>query len=240
MSEPKLNTKKIVETTGILKTRIEERFPNSSLGRLCGELRKIAKDSDRTIEKIQQTNMMYRLGVFLFIAAVLTFTFVGLSRLKVNPQSVNTLTGMLNVLDAVFNIVFLVGGAIIFLISVENRSKRKKVIQAVNTLRCMAHVIDSHQLTKDPCYVDQKVKVIRTCHSPQRNMDSFQLGRYLDYCSEMLSLTSKVAFLYVQDYHDPVATKAVKDLEDLTTGLSRKIWQKIMNIRKEPEKRIIK
>ena len=238
MSKPKLNEKKIFETVGLLKTRIEERFPNSSLGRLCGELRKIAKDSDQTIEKIRQTNMIFRLGVFLFIAAVLAFTLVSFSRLKVDHQNVNTLTGMLNVLDAIFNIVFLVGGAVLFLVSVENRAKRKKVIEAVNTLRCMAHVIDSHQLTKDPCYVDQKI--IRTTHSsPERNMDSFSLGRYLDYCSEMLSLTSKIAFLYVQDYHDPVATKSVNDLEDLTTGLSRKIWQKIMNIRQEPEKKII-
>ncbi len=44
----------------------------------------------------------------------------------------------------------------------------------------------------------------------------------------MLSLISKTAFLYVQDYHDPVAAEAVNDLEDLTTGLSSKIWQKIM------------
>jgi hypothetical protein len=44
----------------------------------------------------------------------------------------------------------------------------------------------------------------------------------------MLSLVSKTAFLYVQDYHDPVATEAVNDLEDLTNGLSSKMWQKIM------------
>lgn len=238
MSGPKLNANKIVETMGLLKKRIEERFPDSSLGRLCGELRTIAKDSDRTIEQIQQTNMMYRAGVFVFIAAVLGFTLIGFSRLELRPQNIKTVTGMLAVLDAVFNIVFLVGGAMLFLVSVENRSKRKKVIEAVNTLRCMAHVIDSHQLTKDPCYTDEK-KVIRTTHSPERNMDAFELGRYLDYCSEMLSLTSKVAFLYVQDYHDPVATNAVKDLEGLTTGLSRKIWQKIMTIRKQPVQKII-
>jgi hypothetical protein len=55
----------------------------------------------------------------------------------------------------------------------------------------------------------------------------YELARYLDYCTEMLSLVSKTAFLYVQDYHDPVATEAVNDLEDLTAGLSSKMWQKI-------------
>ncbi len=238
MAAPKLNSKKIIQTLGLLETRIEERFPNSSLRRLCGDLRKIAKDSDNTIAKIQSSNIMCRFFVYLFILAVLGFSVMVLSGLELSEPGINTVTGLLPILDAVFNIVFLIGGAVVFLVSIENRTKRKKVIQAVNTLRCMAHVIDSHQLTKDPCYINQKV--IRTTHSsPERNMDSFTLGRYLDYCSEMLSLTSKVAFLYVQDYHDPVATKAVNDLEDLTNGLSRKIWQKIMNIRKEPEKKKI-
>ena len=59
-------------------------------------------------------------------------------------------------------------------------------------------------------------------------MTPFELSRYLDYCTELLSLTGKVASLYVQDFQDPVALDAVNDIENLTTGLSRKIWQKIM------------
>ena len=53
------------------------------------------------------------------------------------------------------------------------------------------------------------------------------LARYLDYCSEMLSLTGKVAALYVQNFEDGVALQAVNEIEDLTTGLSGKIWQKL-------------
>jgi len=40
-------------------------------------------------------------------------------------------------------------------------------------------------------------------------MTPFELGRYLDYCSEMLSLTGKVAALYAQDLDDPVVVEAV-------------------------------
>ena len=43
-------------------------------------------------------------------------------------------------------------------------------------------------------------------------------------------LIGKVAALYVQRFDDPVALSAVDQIEDLTTGLSRKIWQKIMII----------
>jgi hypothetical protein len=62
------------------------------------------------------------------------------------------------------------------------------------------------------------------------------LGRYLDYCSEMLSLVGKLAALYVQKFDDPVALAAVNEVEDLTTGLSRKIWQKIMIINSDSAK----
>ena len=44
----------------------------------------------------------------------------------------------------------------------------------------------------------------------------------------MLSLIGKLAALYVQKFDDPVALGAVNEVEELTTGLSRKIWQKIM------------
>ena len=44
----------------------------------------------------------------------------------------------------------------------------------------------------------------------------------------MLSLTGKIAALYVQDFEDGVVLAAVNEVEDLTTGLSRKIWQKLM------------
>ena len=44
----------------------------------------------------------------------------------------------------------------------------------------------------------------------------------------MLSLTGKVAALYVQEFDDGVALQAVNEIEDLTSGLQQKIWQKMM------------
>ncbi len=92
-------------------------------------------------------------------------------------------------------------------------------------------------LTKDP---DQLLgEGATTATSPQRAMTRFELSRYLDCCSELLSLTSKVAALYVQDSQDPVVLDAVNDVETLTTGLSGKIWQKIMIIDTlEPSRRL--
>jgi hypothetical protein len=83
-----------------------------------------------------------------------------------------------------------------------------------------------HQLDKDPVYVHSPGPT--TASSPKRTMTAFELSRYLDYCSEMLSLLGKIAALYGRDLRDPAALAAVDQVETLTTGLSRKIWQKVM------------
>ena len=54
-----------------------------------------------------------------------------------------------------------------------------------------------------------------------------ELARYLDYCSEMLSLAAKVAVLYVQSFPDPVVTEVANDLERSAAALSQKVWLKI-------------
>jgi hypothetical protein len=82
-----------------------------------------------------------------------------------------------------------------------------------------------HQLTKDPSqYI---AGATETASSPARTMTAFELTRYLNYCSEMLSLTNKLAAVYAQHLPDSVVIEAVNDIETLTTNLSSKIWQKI-------------
>jgi hypothetical protein len=53
------------------------------------------------------------------------------------------------------------------------------------------------------------------------------LGRYLDYCTDLLSLTGKLSALLVQRYKDDVVLREVNDIEALTSALSGRIWQKI-------------
>jgi len=59
-----------------------------------------------------------------------------------------------------------------------------------------------------------------------------ELGRYLDYCSELLSVISKLSALLVQYFNDEVLLGAVNEIEGLTTGLSGKIWQKIQLLKR--------
>jgi hypothetical protein len=58
-------------------------------------------------------------------------------------------------------------------------------------------------------------------------MTHAELARYLDYCSELLSLDSKVAALFVQELNDQHVLAAVDEVSGLTNGLSQKIWQKL-------------
>jgi hypothetical protein len=82
-----------------------------------------------------------------------------------------------------------------------------------------------HQLTKDPDSVVQPTPP--TDASPERTLTRAQLGRYLDYCSELLALVSKLAAVLAQHQQDSVVLGAVNEIEVLTSSLSRKIWQKI-------------
>jgi hypothetical protein len=135
---------------------------------------------------------------------------------------------LVQVSEAGLNVFLLLSAAILFLVTAETRIKRRRALKAIHELRALAHVIDMHQLTKDPERLMSRRAA--TPSSPKQDLTQFELGRYLDYCSEMLSLIGKLAALYVQKFDDPVALAAVNEVEDLTTGLSRKIWQKIMII----------
>ena len=99
----------------------------------------------------------------------------------------------------------IIGAAILFFVSWENRIKRSRALKAIHELRAMAHIIDMHQLTKQPesCFAQR-------APAAKRTLTPFELNRYLDYCSETLALISKIAALYVQDFDDPVTLSAVR------------------------------
>jgi hypothetical protein len=83
-----------------------------------------------------------------------------------------------------------------------------------------------HQLTKDPGLHDDLG--LSTENSPNRELSTFELQRYLDYCSEAFSLIGKVAALYAQSLPNEVVVRTVNEIEDLSSGLSRKVWQKLI------------
>lgn len=219
-----LESAKVVDTLGQLVLRITERFPQSSLSGIARNLHAIAQETDRTIEWIEKPDYLYRGLGFAFIALVLTVLAYAVSEL--NWAGNLGIRDFLGLSETIVNELILIGAAVIFIVGIDIRRKRQRIISALSKLRSIAHVIDAHQLAKDPNSLAGAST--STEHSPARELTPYLLKRYLDYCSELLALTSKVAFLYVQRFDDPVSVNAVYELENLTTGLSRKIWQKIM------------
>jgi hypothetical protein len=223
-----LDSDKILATIVTLSRRIAERFPGSGLDKVCQELLAIAGESQRRTEWIGKPQKSLR----FITGALVTMIVVGLFIVLANavwPRNGFDLVVLVQVSEAGLNVFLLLSAAVLFLVTAETRIKRRRALKAIHELRALAHVIDMHQLTKDPERLLARRK--ETASSPKQNLTQFELGRYLDYCSEMLSLIGKLAALYVQKFDDPVALAAVNEVEDLTTGLSRKIWQKIMVIR---------
>jgi hypothetical protein len=221
-----LDIGKVIETIRILDLRISDRFPDSGLSKVCKELETLAEDTRERIEWITTPKMWIRIGIGSVILVMIGILLYTVSTFKVASGNF-TVGDLVQISEAGINDVVLIGAAVFFLFSVENRVKRRRAVKVLYELRSIAHVIDMHQLTKDP---SRKVSQ-NTAHSPKVNLTPLQLTRYLDYCSEMLSLTSKVAALYAQAIDDSVVLQTVNEVEELTTSLSQKIWQKIMVIK---------
>ena len=217
-----LDPNQTIATLRTLGNRIEERFPGASLGKVCQELLAIAQETTGRIQWLSRRHAGIRLGVIMVVAAAVYLGWHLVRHVKIHTDGFS-----IEELEAGTNATVLLGAALLFLITLESRLKRARVLRAVNELRAISHVIDMHQLTKDPSHVVAGVGQ-RTASSPQRTLTPYQLTRYLDYCSEMLSLVGKLAALYAQSTSDSVVLQSVNDIETLTNGISRKIWQKIM------------
>jgi len=144
----------------------------------------------------------------------------------------------LPVVESLINDLVFAGIAIWFLLSLADRVVRNDLIRRLHRLRSLAHIIDMHQMSKDPAPV-----LGRDPSSPlggedlerisPRTMSARDYALYLEYCSELLSLTSKAAALCAEE-SDALVLDTVSEIENLTTGMSRKIWQKISLLRDAP------
>jgi hypothetical protein len=224
-----LDAARIAYTIGKLERRIEERFPNSGLGQVCSRLKDIAENTVRRVDEVSRPILWLRTGTWIMAVTVVVGFVTLLFRVLVLDEMPGGVTNALTVFQAletgIQDVVF-VGIGLVFLISAETRIKRRRALLYIRELRAVAHIVDMHQLTKDPGRLLRPAA--DTESSPKRSYTPTQLGRYLDYCSEMLSLNSKIAALYAERFSDGVVLQAVDEIEALTTGLSRKIWQKIM------------
>lgn len=220
----RLDAVEIVGTVERLSNRIGARFPESGLRKTCLRLLEIAQQASERSQTIGRPILWLRVLTGLFIALILSLIPLAVIQAK-PPDGPLRLTELIQVCESAINDAILIGAAILFFATIEARIKRNRALAAIDELRSLSHIIDMHQLTKDPERVVFGMRVTEA--SPHLSLTPFELERYLDYCGEMFALLGKIAALYVQHFEDSQAMQAVNDIEQLTTGLSQKVWQKI-------------
>ena len=220
-----LRPDRILSTLEQLQARIAARFPESGLSRVCGTLIETARWSIADAGELAPPKLVVAgRGGSVVVVGVLAQS--GPRGCCISVLSDADAASLVQGLEAAVNLLILFGGAVWFLLTLEERVKRQRALDALHQLRSVAHVIDMHQLTKDPTILLDPHR--GTVVSPERTMTKFELTRYLDYCAEMLALIGKLAALYADRMRDPVVIEAVNDIENLSANLGRKIWQKIM------------
>jgi hypothetical protein len=220
-----LDPAQIIDTAERLEARIAARFPEAGLRRVAAELVSLSRDLARSAKELERPIWWVRLitaaaviagaSVFVFVGTILPFDRLAEGGASESVQGI----------EASINTILLAALGLLALTQAEERIKRQRVFRELHGLRSLIHVIDMHQLTKDPNVLKPGYKP--TEKSPQRITDRTDLASYLDYCSEMLSITGKVAALFAQSVNDAVVIEAVNDIEAIGSSLSRKIWQKI-------------
>jgi hypothetical protein len=221
-----LDPAQIIATTRMLSSRIADRFPGSGLSRVSLEVLDVARESHASIEQLSRPYWPLRLLAFAGAALLVAIVVTAVLTVPLRGAAAGWFE-LAQGIEAIVNEVVFLAIAVFFLFTLESRRRRARTLRAIHELRSLAHIVDMHQLTKDPDAVMAPERA--TPSSPARpKMTRFELSRYLDYCSELLSITSKLAALHAQHVQDPVVLDAVNGIQNLTQGLSGKIWQKIL------------
>ena len=227
MEYRQLKEKSILRTLEQLRGRIAERFPESGLSRVASELLSVGHEVASTVDYLKRPNYAIRAPVWIAIT-LMAVTSLGVL-LKVLPKVLSKVEvgdiEILQVFESGVNSVVFVGIAMYFLLSIETKVKRARALKILHELRSLAHVVDMHQLSKDPANLFAPSTEPPEPGEPELTPEL--LKRYLDHCSDLLAVTSKLAAMLVQNFSDEIVLGTVNEIETLTGGLSVRIWQKI-------------
>lgn len=235
MPYSELRAEHVIAAIDTLALRIRERFPTAGLGGVCVELGEVARSCAAEADRIARPQLWIRASVVSVwtAGAVAAFWVLrGLHFDEIDGEAMTEAFTLVQFLDPAMNIAVLVGLGVIALGQLEERWKRARALDYLHKLRSIAHIVDMHQLTKDPYRLSDELAP--TAHSPRYEMTPALMERYLDYCTEMLSLTGKLAAVLAEKSGDPEVNQSAHELEMLATGLARKIWQKIMTMGRSP------
>ena len=169
-----LRADRIIATLEKLQDRIGERFPDSGLSKVCAEVIATGRWSARDAARVSQPNWLWRFVLVIVLAAGVAAQIYAARLIHLDGFGASA-PELVQGLEAAVNLGILFGGAIWFLLTLEERFKRRRVLDGLHRLRSLAHVVDMHQLTKDPTILISPHP--QTNASPQRSMTRFELSR---------------------------------------------------------------
>ena len=223
----RLDAPTVIATIDQLGGRIRARFADRGLPKAAAELRSAATEVTELGVHLRGRLRVLRwtaTAASVLVALGMALVLVVAARDADLSGSVRSVDWVALVESTIQTLVF--GGlTLLFLNALPDRLERRHLLRRLHRLRSLAHVIDMHQLTKDP-------ERLRSDFEPTDATVAVDLTRaemqhYLGYCSELLALVGKVAALCAEDSQDGLILETVSDIENLTNGMSRKIWQKI-------------
>jgi hypothetical protein len=214
-------------TVAQLERRIYARFGERGLTKASRDLARLVVlvQTEAALSRARLRRMTFgarTVGIVIVTATVVALVF---SLHSVVMNGLARSADWVPLVESVINDVVFAAIAVVFLWAFPERLERRSMLGLLHRLRSLAHVIDMHQLSKDPEQVSPTYTP--TAESVAHGLDADQLHHYLNYCSEMLSLTAKTAALCAEHSTDGVVLETVSYIETLTTELCNKIWQKI-------------
>jgi hypothetical protein len=214
-------------TVAHLERRIHARFGERGLTKAVRDLGQLVAlvqtEAGQSHVRLRRTTLAARATSITIIAATALVLVFSLRSAVI--EGLERDADWIGLVESVINDLVFAAIAVLFLWAMPERLERRSLLRLLHRLRSLAHVIDMHQLSKDPEQVSPTY--LPTAESVRHGLDADQLYHYLDYCSEMLSLTAKTAALCGEHTSDGVVLETISTIETLTTELSNKIWQKI-------------
>ena len=225
---PRLESQYVADTVGRLEARIRARFPERRLGDVARDLHSTVPQIHDGFERSKERRGHVRLFSRVTSVLILVGTVGALVVALWDPLTEGTDSSFdwATIVESTVNDVVFASIAVFFLWAMPERLERRTLLDLLHRLRSLAHVVDMHQLDKDP--EQARPDYHPTSVSPERRiMNAEELHHYFDYCSELVSLIAKTAALCAERTSDPVVLGTVSEIETLAAQMSQKIWQKI-------------
>ncbi|WP_374929801.1 hypothetical protein [Kytococcus sedentarius] len=227
MSLDHLEADLVQDSIDQLARRIGARFPERSLHRVALRVRRLADEVEEASDssRLRLRWMRWVTGALALALAVATALVAVAVIGHLRSTGVGEPPDWLALLESGVNDLVFSAVAIWFLMMVPARLERARMLALLHRLRSVAHVIDMHQVTKDPEHL--RADYVPTVESVTDPMGREEMSHYLGYCTELLSMVGKVAALCAEASGDDVVLDTVSDVESLTSDLSATILRKV-------------